>query len=121
MKISVNFQKNQKLYGILQKLPEKSGINLNFPEVSGIFRKFIEIPEISQEEKIEALTQSSERRGIFLDTKTIQFIINNTSRSLSDLLRLIDEIDSFSLKKKKKVTPSLIRELLKVRPDNLHR
>ena len=81
----------------------------------------IEIPEISQEEKIEALTQSSERRGIFLDTKTIQFIINNTSRSLSDLLRLIDEIDSFSLKKKKKVTPSLIRELLKVRPDNLHR
>ena len=81
----------------------------------------IEIPEISEEEKIEALIQSSKRKGIFLDAQTMQFIINNTSRSLTDLLRLIEEIDNFSLKKKKKVTPSLIRELLKTRSDNLHK
>ena len=72
----------------------------------------IEVPEISQEEKIEALKQSSSRKGINLDTKTIQYIINNTSISLSDLLQLINDIDSFSLKKKKKVSVSLVKEFL---------
>ena len=81
----------------------------------------IEIPEISEEEKIDALKQSSKRKGILLDTHTVQFIINNTSRSLTDLLRLIEEIDNFSLKKKKKVTPFLIRELLKTRSDSFHK
>ena len=77
----------------------------------------IEIPEITQDEKIDAIYQSSERKGIELDKKTIDFILNHTSRSLSDLLRFINEIDLYSLKKKKKVTPYLIRELLKVKSD----
>ena len=80
----------------------------------------IEIPEITQDEKIDALRQSSVRRGIELDEKTIDFILNHTSRSLSDLLRLINEIDLYSLKKKRKVTPYLIRELLKVKSDKNH-
>ena len=80
----------------------------------------IEIPEITQDEKIDALRQSSARRGIELDEKTIDFILNHTSRSLSDLLRLINEIDLYSLKKKRKVTPYLIRELLKVKSNKNH-
>ena len=81
----------------------------------------IEIPEITQDEKIDAIYQSSERKGIELDKKTIDFILNHTSRSLSDLLRFINEIDLYSLKKKKKVTPYLIRELLKVKSDKNRR
>lgn len=75
----------------------------------------IEIPEITEEEKIKALLQSSERKGFLLDQKTIQYIISYTSRSLSDLLRLLNELDSFSLKKKKKISPSLIREMLSIK------
>ena len=81
----------------------------------------IEIPEISNEEKLDALSQSSARKGIDLDTKTKEFIINHTSRGLSDLLQLLNDLDVYSLKKKKKVTPSLVRQLLKVRSDNLHK
>ena len=81
----------------------------------------IEIPEISNEEKLDALSQSSTRKGIYLDTKTKEYIINNTSRGLSDLLQLLNDLDVYSLKKKKKVTPSLIRQLLKVRSDNPHK
>ena len=81
----------------------------------------IEIPEISNDEKLDALSQSSARKGIDLDTKTKEFIINNTSRGLSDLLQLLNDLDVYSLKKKKKVTPSLIRQLLKVRSDNPHK
>ena len=72
----------------------------------------IEVPEITEEEKIQALLQSSERKGFLLDEKTIKYIISYTSRSLSDLLRLLNELDSFSLQKKKKISPSLVREML---------
>jgi DnaA family protein len=72
----------------------------------------IEVPEITEEEKIQALLQSSERKGFLLDDKTINYIISYTSRSLSDLLRLLNELDSFSLQKKKKISPSLVREML---------
>ena len=81
----------------------------------------IEIPEISNEEKLDALSQSSARKGFDLDTKTKEFIINNTSRGLSDLLQFLNDLDAYSLKKKKRVTPSLIRQLLKVRSDNPHK
>ena len=72
----------------------------------------IEVPEITEEEKIQALLQSSERKGFLLDDKTINYIISYTSRSLSDLLRLLNELDSFSLQKKKKISPSLVREMV---------
>ena len=72
----------------------------------------IEMPEITEEEKIQALLQSAKRKGFLLDDKTIKYIINYTSRSLSDLLRLLNELDSFSLKKKKKISPSLVREMV---------
>jgi len=63
-------------------------------------------------EKKQALLQSSKRKGLLLDDKTIKYIISYTSRSLSDLLRLLNELDSFSLKKKKKISPSLVREMV---------
>ena len=72
----------------------------------------IEVPEITEEEKKQALLQSSKRKGFLLDSKTIKYIISYTSRSLSDLLRLLNELDSFSLKKKKKISPSLVREMV---------
>ena len=72
----------------------------------------IEMPEITEDEKIQALVQSSKRKGFLLDDKTIQYIISYTSRSLSDLLKLLNELDSFSLKKKKKISPALIREMI---------
>ena len=72
----------------------------------------IEIPEITEEEKIQALLQSAKRKGFLLDDKTIKYIISYTSRSLSDLLRLLNELDSFSLQKKKKISSSLVREMV---------
>ena len=81
----------------------------------------IEIPEISNEEKLDALSQSSARKGIDLDAKTKEFIINNTSRGLSDLLQLLNDLDVYPLKKNKRVTPSLISQQLKLRSDNPHK
>ena len=78
----------------------------------------VEIPEITEKEKIEALLQSAKRKGLTLEEKTVKYILTYTSRNLSDLLRLLSELDEFSLEKKKKLSPSLVRELLSQRSSN---
>ncbi len=89
-------------------------LNISLKDLSSRLSSFtaIEVPEITEEEKKQALLQSSERKGFLLDDKTIKYIISYTSRSLSDLLRLLNELDSFSLQKKKKISPSLVREMV---------
>ena len=80
----------------------------------------VEIPEITEKEKIEALLQSATRKGLTLEEKTVKYILTYTSRNLSDLLRLLSELDEFSLEKKKKLSPALVRELLSQRSSNSH-
>jgi len=72
----------------------------------------VEIPEITEEEKRSALIQSAKRRGLTLEEKTISYILTHTSRSLSDLLRLLADLDSFSLEKQRKLTIPLVKELI---------
>ena len=110
-----------KIYLSSSKVSKELQISLKDLQSRLSYFTAIEIPEISNEEKLDALSQSSARKGFDLDTKTKEFIINNTSRGLSDLLQLLNDLDVYSLKKKKKVTPSLIRQLLKVRSDNSHK
>ena len=42
----------------------------------------------------------------------ISYILNHTSRGLSDLLQLISDLDNFSLEKKRKITIPLIKEMI---------
>lgn len=81
----------------------------------------IEIPEISQREKIEAIKQSATRKGLKLDDSTINYILNHTSRSLTDLLRLLGDLDSYSLKKKRKINISLVSQMLRENFNNSHK
>ena len=80
----------------------------------------LEVPEVPEEDKIKALLESAERKGIVLEEKTLKYILTYTSRNLSDLLRLLSELDEFSLEKKKKLSPSLVRELLSQKSNSLH-
>ena len=92
-------------------------LSINLDDLASRISSFtaIEIPEITEDEKIQALIQSSTRKGFLLDEKTINYIVSYTSRSLSDLLKLLNELDSFSLKMKKKISPSLIREMISLK------
>ena len=68
--------------------------------------------QIKEQEKILALKQAASRKGMILEEKAIKYILDHTFRSLSNLLNLIAELDAYSLEKKRKLTISLIRELL---------
>ena len=83
------------------------------PKVTKLKKDKQEKAEINKEqEKILALKQAASRRGMILEEKAIKYILDHTFRSLSNLLNLIAELDAYSLEKKRKLTISLIRELL---------
>jgi len=103
-----------------EKLAKNLNIQLKDLESRILAFTGVEVPEIFEEEKIEALIQSAKRKGITLEDKTIKYILTYTSRNLSDLLRLLSELDEFSLEKKKKLSPSLVRQLLSQKSSNSH-
>ena len=77
-----------------------------------------ELPELTEKEKISALKESAQRKGLMFEERVLTYIINHTSRSLSDLLKLMFDLDIFSLERKRKISISLVRDLLANKEDN---
>ena len=71
-----------------------------------------ELPEINEDEKIKALKEAASRKGWELEDNVLSYILTRTSRNLSDLMSLMNELDTFSLEKKRKVSIALVRELI---------
>tara|TARA_B100000427_G_scaffold22698_1_gene17026 strand:+ start:4359 stop:5075 length:717 start_codon:yes stop_codon:yes gene_type:complete len=71
-----------------------------------------EIKEIKEEEKRQALKAEIARKGLIAEEKVITYILNHTSRGLSDLLQLISDLDGFSLERKRRITIPLIKEMI---------
>lgn len=93
---------------------------INLPDLKSRLLAFpaFEIPEINEEEKSIAMKESARRKGWELEDKVLSYILTHTSRNLSDLLKLLNDLDNFSLEKKRKVTISLVRELIFKKEDN---
>ncbi len=71
-----------------------------------------ELPEINEDEKLKAMQEAASRKGWELEDNVLSYILTHTSRNLSDLMSLMNELDTFSLEKKKKVSIALVRELI---------
>jgi len=106
------FSSNQVAKDLSIQLPDLKSRLIAFPA--------FELPEITEKEKISALEQSAKRKGLIFEEKVLTYILNHTSRSLTDLLKLMFELDTFSLEKKRKISISLVKELLSDKADNLN-
>ena len=71
-----------------------------------------EFPEINEDEKLKAMQEAASRKGWELEDNALSYILTHTSRNLSDLMSLMNELDTFSLEKKRKVSIALVRELI---------
>ena len=78
----------------------------------------VEVPEISEQEKVSALKEASSRRGLVLEGNVLSYILNHTSRSLSGLLNLLSELDTYSLQKQRKLSINLVKGLLETRDNS---
>ena len=62
--------------------------------------------------------QAADRKGIRLGKKELTYILNHTSRSLSDLLKLLSDLDRFSLEKQRKLSIPLIKEMISTKDNS---
>ena len=71
-----------------------------------------ELPEINEDEKLKAMQEAASRKGWELEDNVLSYILTHTPRNLSDLMSLMNDLDTFSLEKKRKVSIVLVRELI---------
>jgi DnaA family protein len=70
---------------------------------------------LSDDEKIQALQQTAQARGLVLSPDVLPWLLNRFYRDMPSLMALIDALDAYSLETKRAVTLPLVRELLQPR------
>ena len=71
-----------------------------------------ELSVLSDSQKIIAINQAAQERGINLSQDVAPWLLSNFHRDLPSLLSLIEALDHFSLERKRAVTLPLLREFL---------
>jgi DnaA family protein len=67
---------------------------------------------LSDDEKIQALQEAAQARGLVLSPDVLPWLLNRFYRDMPNLMALIDALDAYSLETKRAVTLPLVRELL---------
>ena len=67
---------------------------------------------LDDDEKIPALEQAAQARGLVLSPDVLPWLLNRFYRDMPNLMALMDALDSYSLETKRAVTLPLVRELL---------
>lgn len=67
---------------------------------------------LSDDDKIAALTQSANTRGLSLSPGVLPYLITHFARDMRSLSALLDALDQYSLETKRPITLPLLRELL---------
>jgi DnaA family protein len=119
-------EKEQKLFSLFERVrddsgtwvatgrhrPSKLGLGLS-DLVSRISSSVVyRLIELNDHERQEALYLRAESRGLRLDDEAHRFFLTRTSRSTSDLFKLLDRIDKASLVEGRRVTVPFLRTLL---------
>lgn len=77
-----------------------------------------EVKALSQEEKIEALTQLAHTRQINIDPIIFEYLINNWRADLQSLLNIFNDLANYSFTQHKKITLPLLKKLLSQQDTN---
>lgn len=67
---------------------------------------------LSDDDKIAALTQSANARGLALSPGVLPYLITHFARDMRSLSAMLDALDAYSLETKRPITLPLLRELL---------
>ena len=69
---------------------------------------------LDDEERLEPLISSAERRGMSMSVETATFLLQRTPRDIHFLTRLMDRLDSASLAAQRRLTIPFVREILNI-------
>tara|TARA_B100000424_G_C22929356_1_gene494398 strand:- start:872 stop:1546 length:675 start_codon:yes stop_codon:yes gene_type:complete len=108
-----NLSKEQKIKLIFNNSIEKSQkIDLKDLESRLSSSLQLNFPDLSDEDKKIIVLNFMKKRGLSLNNRSIDFIINRYSRSLNDLIELSYKLDKISLIEKKNITIPLIKKFI---------
>ncbi len=69
---------------------------------------------LSDEEKLDALSQSAQARGLSLSAGVLPYLLTHFRRDMRSLSNLLDALDRYSLETQRPITMPLLRELLQL-------
>lgn len=69
---------------------------------------------LSDEEKIDALSQSAQARGLNLSAGVLPYLLTHFRRDMQSLSTMLDALDRYSLETQRPITMPLLRELLQL-------
>ena len=108
-----NLSKEQKIKLIFNNSIEKTQkIDLKDLESRLSSSLQLNFPDLSDEDKKIIVLNFMKKRGLILNNRSIDFIINRYSRSLNDLIELSYKLDKISLIEKKNITIPLIKKFI---------
>ncbi len=67
---------------------------------------------LTDDEKIAALTQSAQARGVALSAGVLPYLLTHFRRDMRSLSAMLDALDRYSLETQRPITTHLLRELL---------
>ena len=73
-----------------------------------------QVHRLTDDEKITALNQSSQARGLILSPGVLPYLITHYHRDMRSLSAMLDALDRYSLETKRPITLSLLRDLLQM-------
>ena len=108
-----NLSKEQKIKLIFNNSIEKSQ-NIDLKDLESRLSASLQLnfPDLSDEDKKIIVLNFMKKRGLILNNRSIDFIINRYSRSLNDLIELSYKLDKISLIEKKNITIPLIKKFI---------
>ena len=71
-----------------------------------------QIHDLSDDEKIAALTQAAEARGLTISASVLPYLLSHFKRDMHSLATMLDALDHYSLETRRPVTLPLLRDLL---------
>lgn len=108
-----NLSKEQKIKLIFNNSIEKSQ-KIDLKDLDSRLSSSLQLnfPDLSDEDKKIIVLNFMKKRGLILNNRSIDFIINRYSRSLNDLIELSYKLDKISLIEKKNITIPLIKKFI---------
>ena len=73
-----------------------------------------QIQPLSDEQRVEALINRADRRGLTMSDEVARFLLNHLQRDMPSLMAILDELDDSSLKEKRKLTIPFIKTVLSI-------
>ncbi len=73
-----------------------------------------QVHRLTDEEKITALTQSAQIRGLILSPGVLPYLITHYRRDMRSLSTMLDALDRYSLETQRAITLPLLRDLLQI-------